>query len=206
MKNALLIVSALLLLSLLGNFYQINLRNRDKIASELALANSNTIIATNRAVAEQKQAAIEAIRKERTSDSLKNVDETTALKRQISVYREKLKNLPQTVPYQPDSATVDSLRVAFVLKDSVIDTQALMITHLETEKQGLFLSFTSEIKELEDKNKAQVVVSNELQTQLVDEQGEVRKQTRKKKFWRGLSVGLTGGLVTAVGILVFTPK
>lgn len=187
----LLILSIALLLSLVGNWYQNKLRKDDRIAQELATANSNTLIAANRAIAEQKQAAIDGIRKERTSDSLENAKETGALKRQISGYRKKLETLPKTVVYNPDSSTVDSLRLAFSLKDSTINTQALMIMSMEVEKTGIFDSFHREILQLEQKQAAQVEISNQLQNQLVTEQGESRKWEKKAK--KKFSVTVTGG-------------
>lgn len=196
MKNALIILSIALLLSLVGNFFQIRHANKERVARMLEFEQSNTLIAGKRSEVEQKQLAIEGIRKERTSDSLENAKETVALKRQISVYRKKLATLPKTVVYNPDSSTVDSLRVAFQLKDSTINTQALMIMSMEVEKTGIFDSFHREIAQLEQKQAAQVEISNQLQSQVVSAQAETRKEVRKKKVWRFLAaVGVTTAVV-----------
>lgn len=199
-KNYLILgLLALLLISGGLNIYQNKIRKNSEIAAELARANSNTLIAAKTSEVEQKQAAIESIRKERGIDSLKKASEIGALKGQISTFRKKLESLPKVIVYNPDSATVDSLRVAFSLKDSTINTQALMITSMEVEKEGYFKSFHREIGELEGQKSAQVVAINQLQTQLVDEQGKVRKEKRNKKIWRFLAgVGIATAGVLAV--------
>lgn len=201
MKNALIVVSIALLLSLVGNFFQIRHAQKERIARMIEFEQSNTLIAGKRSEVEQKQAAIDGIRKERTSDSLENAKETGALKRQISGYRKKLETLPKTVIYNPDSSTVDSLRVAFSLKDSTINTQALMITSMEVEKTGIFDSFHREILQLEQKQAAQVEIANQLQGQVVSEQANTRKEKRRKGLWRTLTVISAG----AIGVLLLKP-
>lgn len=201
MNKALWIISIALLISLFFNFYQINLRKNDKILAELNLAKSNTIIAGNEAVIEQKQAAIESERKQRRLDSLSSAVKTTALNVKISRYEKRLETLPKTIPYSPDSSMVDSLRIAFSLKDSVIDTQKLKIANLSRDIDAQFESFGREIKDLQIQRAAQVENTNQLQTQLVSEQGKTRKEARKKKFFRALSVISLG----AVGVLLLKP-
>lgn len=202
MNKALWIISIALLISLFFNFYLINLRKNDKILAELNLSKSNTIIAGNEAVIEQKQAAIELIQKERALDSLKSQGEKKALNVKIARYEKRQQHLPKIVPYQPDSAMVDSLRVAFSLKDSTIDTQNLKIGLLERDIDAQFQSFSREIAQTQEQRAAQVDISNQLQNQLVEEQGKTRKEVRKKKVWRFVA----GVGVAAVGVLLLSPK
>lgn len=200
-KHTLLILSIALLLSLVGNWYQNKLRKDKEFFNELDRANSNAAIAGKLAEISIRDSIIIDIREERQEDSVENSESHKALKRQISGYRKKLQTLPKTVPYQPDSSMVDSLRVAFSLKDSTINTQALMIMSMEVEKTGIFDSFHREILQLEQKQAAQVEISNQLQGQLVDERANTRKEKRRKGLWRTLTVISAG----AIGVLLLQP-
>lgn len=201
MKTTILILSIALLLSLVGNWYQSKLRKDKEFFNELDRANSNAAIAGKLAEISIRDSIIIDIRKERQEDSVENSVSLSALKQRVATLQVKIQKLPKTVVYNPDSATVDSLRVAFSLKDSTINTQALMIMSMEVEKTGVFDSFHKEIAQLEQKQAAQVEISNQLQTQVVSAQAETRKEVRKRKFWRfTTAVG-----VAAVGVLLLKP-
>lgn len=202
-KNyAILGLFVLLLISGGINIWQNKVRKAGEFQAMLDLANSNTLIAQKTGQIAMRDSAIAAIRKERAIDSLKSSIDSRAFKAQIGKLRFKISQLPQKIVYNPDSATVDSLRVSFALKDSVIDTQALMIMNLETEKQGLFASFTREVQQLTDNRNDQIVITNQLQNQLVEEQGKTRKEVRKKKMWRFIA----GVGVATAGVLLLKPN
>lgn len=198
-KNFTWILAGILFVSVSINIFQHKLRNRADILADLDRANSNTIIAGKTSEIEQKQAAIESIRKERTVDSLVSTKKIGALNVKLARYEKKLSTLPKTVPYSPDSAMVDSLRLAFIFKDSTIDTQKLKIAQLETDITAQFESFSKEIKETQEQRAAQVDISNQLQNKLVDEQGKTRKAERGKRFWKR-----TAGVITVVAATVVT--
>lgn len=197
-----LILFALLLISGIGNLYQGSIRKNDKIRADLDRANSNTVIHGKIAQIAMRDSAIAAIRKERAVDSLKSSVSEKSFKAQIGKLRFKISQLPQKIVYNPDSATVDSLRLSFSLKDSAINTQAIRITDLEAEKTMMSDSFHKEITQLTDNRNDQIAIANQLQNQLVDEQGKTRKEVRKKKVWRFIS----GVGVAAVGVLLLKPN
>jgi len=196
--TAIWILSIVLLLSLGGNVYQNNLRKNEKTRALLDMGEARVLIAMKQGQILQRDSLISTIRKERSERTAKDSVSMAGLKTRLATLQGKLTKLPTTVKYNPDSATVDSLRTAFVLKDSVIDTQALMIMNLETEKQGLFASFTREIDLITSQRADQVAISNSLQTQLVDEQGKTRKSERWRKFWKRT----TGAVVVAAAAVV----
>ena len=200
MKNITWILVVILLLSLVGNWYQDSLRKKDRIKADLDKANSNTVIAQKNGEIIIRDSIIAQIREERRETTVKDSVAMAGLKKRVSILIGEIAKLPKVIQYNPDSATVDSLRVAFVMKDSVIDTQSLMIMNLEAEKQGLFSSFTREVQQLTDQRYAQVVISNQLQQQLVAEQANTRREVRRKKFFRFLA-GV--GIATA-GVLAIT--
>lgn len=176
------------------NLYQSSIRKNDRIAAELNLAKSNTTIATKEAQIAMREATIDSIRKDRSKDSLQATMSQAAFKAQIGKLRFKISQLPQQIVYNPDSATVDSLRLSFSLKDSAINTQAIRITDLEAERTMMSDSFHKEITQLTDNRNDQIVITNQLQSQLVEEQGKTRKEKRKRKFWRTVSVAAAGGI------------
>ncbi len=201
-KNLTILVLFILLLVSGGlNLWQNKLRKDGEILAELNLAKSNTIIAGKTSEIAMRQATIDSIRKDRSKDSLKASIDSRAFKAQIGKLRFKISQLPQQIVYNPDSATVDSLRVSFQLKDSAINTQAIRITDLEAERTMMSDSFHKEITQLTDNRRDQIAISNQLQTQLISEQANTRKEKRRKKFWRTVSV--IGA--AAVGILLLKP-
>lgn len=202
-KNiALGIMAILLLISGTAIVLMVNSAKKEQQARMIDHERSNTIIATQRGQILVRDSLIAAIRKERHKDSLENSTSQKALKARVATLTGRISKLPQKIFYNPDSATVDSLRVAFVLKDSVIDTQQLMIMSLEVEKTGIINSFYKEISQLEDQRESQVDISNQLQNQLVESQTQTRKEVRRKKFWRGAAMLVTGG----IAVLLLSPK
>lgn len=193
-KNSTWILAGILLLSLLGNWFQSSIRKNDRIANELNLAKSNTTIATKEAQIAMREATIDSIRKDRSKDSLQATMSQAAFKAQIGKLRLRISQLPQKMVYNPDSATVDSLRLSFSLKDSAINTQAIRITDLEAEKTMMSDSFHKEITQLTDNRNDQIAIANQLQSQLVESQSDTRKEKRKRKFWRTVSVAAAGGI------------
>lgn len=179
---------------LLISLWQNKVRKAAEFQAMLDLANSNTLIAQKTGQIAMRDSAIAAIRKERAVDSLKSSVDSRAFKAQIGKLRFKISQLPQTIVYNPDSTTVDSLRLSFSLKDSAINTQAIRITDLEAEKTMMSDSFHKEITQLTDNRNDQIAISNQLQNQLVSEQGKTRKEVRKRKFWRTVSVAAAGGI------------
>jgi hypothetical protein len=200
MKKRDLIYLGIIAVLLIGNFWQFRVNQNEKQANLLALGESRVLIEGKLAEIRMRDSLISTIRKERVERTAKDSVSMAGLKTRVAVLRGEIAKLPTVIPYNPDTLTIDSLRTAFVLKDSVIDTQALMIMNLETEKESLFNSFTREVQQLTDQRSDQVEISNTLQDQLIEQQKETRKEKRKKKFFRTLSV------IGAAGIWILLLK
>lgn len=204
---------ALLVISGGLNIYQNKVRKDAEIAAELARANSNTIIAENKAIAAQKQATIDAIRKNRALARVKDSIEIGALKQQISGKKSRLRHIAPVNDFEPNIIVTDTLghrwegtqeefsqwAVQSLLKDSIISDQDVLISTLELRHSAEIIDLNAIIRAQSDQIVTHVSNSNELQTQLVGEQGKVRKEVRKKKFWRFLAgVGIATAGVLAV--------
>lgn len=200
-KNiALLVMAILLLISGTLNFIQVRNAKQDQLNAMLRNEQANTMIAAQTARADMLDSLAKA--KERSAKERATKD-SVALKvkeRAISVMSRNLAVL--RVPVQPliDSLqnlglfveTYDSLSAQ---KDSLIYDMGLRHAAQIVDLEEVLSLTRAQINELVD-------ISNQLQNQLVESQTQTRKEKRKKKFFRTLSVISLG----AVGVLLLKPN
>lgn len=194
------IMAILLLISGTLNFIQLNSAKREQIARTLDFERSNTMIAAQTARADMLDSIAKAKDKSAKERATKDSVALKVKERAISAMSRNLAVL--RVPVQPliDSLqdlglfveTYDSLSAQ---KDSLIYDMRLRHAAQIVDLEEVLSLTRAQINELVD-------ISNQLQTQLVDEQGKTRKQNRLKKVWRFVA----GVGVAAVGVLLLSPK
>lgn len=196
-KNSTWILAGILLLSLVGNWFQINLRKNDRIAAELSEFRNQTEIAGHRALAKS------------FGDRAKEVDSLRVLERdsaKIAQRAAKIENqairktLSRLRPLlAPKIDSIPDLRDFVALQDSLINGQDSLIMSLEFSCMAQVRSFEEVIRLNRAQIQEQIAVSNTLQEMLVSEQGKTRKAERGKRFWKR-----TAGVITVVAAAVVT--
>lgn len=199
MKNALIIVSALLLLSLGGNVYQVyhaNLNRELRLAQNRYFQDIQVQAKVRFDSAEvQKNRKLSKIASERDSFKVALVHakaEIARHKRNATATRPKIQVLVDTIP---------DLRDFVAYQDSTIASQDSLIANLELRHSAEIVDLEEVVRLMRFQIQEQVLITNSLQGQVVEEQANTRKERRAKKFYRTLSVIGAAG----IGILLLKP-
>lgn len=192
-KNlTILALFVLLLISGIGNILQNKSRKNKELTELLNNALNQVEIEKHRARAEfyaDRAREVDSLRV--LERDLAKVAES-ALKIENQGYRKTISRLRPLITTHIDS--IPDLRDFVASQDSLINGQDSLIMSLEFSCMAQVRSFEEVIRLNRAQIQEQVAVSNTLQEMVVSEQGKTRKEVRKKKFFRTLSLIGAGGI------------
>lgn len=188
-KTALPIVTALLLISLAGNWYFWQSAKDEQLKRLLDNGKAQVVIAAKTAEILKADTVIQAIRTKVRKDSLETSRVVVGLKTRVSTLRLKLAELGEVTP-QEDTTCARLITVSLT-KDSIIQAQDTVISTLELHHAAQVVDLEAIIFELQTQNLAQAAISDAWRETAVSAQADVKKEKQGKKLWQWVAGGAT---------------
>lgn len=193
-KYTILALLILLFASVSVNIFQHKLRKRaDILASlkEISLLNENAV---HKAASDSASAQVKRLNTKLaiTRDSAKSSHKRFVS--EIKGDKKKLASLPQVIPQNPDSSLLDSIRTAFYLKDTIIAKQDDFIKSMELTHAAEIVDLNAIINLQAQQITSNMAIGENWRQMAENAQDGERREVKRKKFWRTVSVAAAGGI------------
>lgn len=196
--TAIWILAGLLFISLTGHYLTFRWNESREMAAsmkEIQLLNENAV---HKAASDSASAQVKRLNAKLavTRDSAKSSHKRFVS--EIKGDKKKLASLPQVIPQNPDSSLLDSIRVAFHLKDTIIAKQDDFIKSMELTHAAEIVDLNAIINLQAQQITSNMAIGENWRQMAENAQAGERRADKWRKFWKRT----TGAVIVTAATVV----